>query len=335
MSETVTIRDVARLAKVSISTVSRVLNAPDLVKADKRVRVERAIESLGYVPNQVARNLLKKETGCLGVLLPYVGGEFFSEFLTSIDLTAQQYELFLMISTSHRDSDAMYKAIHSLRPRVDGLLVMASYGNPNKLCKGLSDKTPVVFINTSTEGLVGEAINFDNRAGARIATEHLVRLGHKRIAMLKGPETAYDALERLKGYREVLLENGLETGPHLEIPGDFTPDAGYAAAESLLNINPRPTAVFGANDQSTIAMMSMLRHLGVNIPEELSVVGFDDIPASQYGAPPLTTIRVPLDRLGREAIKRLIYLVKNNNQEPERHTLAVELIERASTAPPQ
>ena len=333
MSRAVTIRDVARAANVSISTVSRVLNSPSMVKEEKRAKVEEAIRTLGFSPNQMARGLLKKETGGLGVILPYVGGEFFSELLTSVDKAAQEQGMFLMISTSHRNTEAMKTVLKNMRSRVDGVMIMASDGTPEMLKSIVNGTSPIVFINTNTSDIDGlETVNFDNFSGAYMATEHLIKLNHKRIAMLKGPEFSFDASERLRGYRRALMDHGIELNHEMEIPGDFTPEAGYLAARSILDINPRPTAIFGANDQSTIALMSVLRNLDVSIPGDISVVGFDDIPAARYAAPPLTSIKVPIWEIGETAIQRLIHLIREKDSPKEHHTHPVVLIERESTA---
>lgn len=332
MSRTITIRDVARLADVSISTVSRVINTPSKVKPDKRTKVQEAIRTLGFSPNQVARSLLKKETGGLGVILPYVGGEFFSEFLTSIDKAAQEAGKFLLISTSHRNSEGMRNALLNMRSRVDGVMVMASDGTPEILQSLESGSKPVVFVNTNTLNIPGlETINFNNFDGAYKATQHLIQLGHTRIAMLKGPSHSFDACERHRGYRQALIDHGIGVCEDREIPGDFTPEAGYEAARVLIELSPRPTAVFGANDQSTIALMSVLRNLDISIPSDVSVVGFDDIPAAQYAAPPLTSVRVPIWEIGEMAIERLLQLVHEKGSQRQHHSFPVELVEREST----
>lgn len=331
MQRPVTIRDVARHAEVSIATVSRVLNAPDKVRELKRRRVEEAIKVLGFRPNQMARGLLNKETGGIGVILPYVGGEFFSEFLTCIDKAAQENGFFLMISTSHRNTEAMELVLQNMQSRVDGIMIMASDGTPQMLQSLVDGPGPVIFVNTDAAGQGLETVNFDNYTGACLATEHLIELGHTRIAMLKGPEASFDATERLRGYRDTLRKHGLAVDQQLELPGDFTPEAGNIAAHHFMRLDQRPTALFGANDQSTIVLMSVLRSHGIDIPGHLSVVGFDDIPAARYAAPPLTSIRVPVGDIGKLAISRLIQAIRKKADEPETHVLPVELIVRAST----
>lgn len=327
-----TIRDVAERAGVSISTVSRVLNKTVPVAEDKRRRVEEAAEALGYTPNQVARSLLKKESGGLGVLLPYVSGEFFAEFLNGIDQATQQNGYFLMISASHRSVDELKVALHGMHQRVDGLIVMATEAETATLETLLPETMPLLLVNTDAQGLPFDALNFDNYRGGYLATEHLVEQGHRRIAMLKGPERAFDARERLRGYRDALRAHGVAPSPELEIPGDYSPEAGYHAADALLALNPRPTAVFCANDQSALTLISALRNRGFDVPAWLSVVGFDDIPSAQYASPALTSVHVPIRELGEQTIERLLTIVRDPEAPPEQRVLPVELVVRRSTS---
>ena len=329
----VTIRDVARRAGVSISTVSRVLNDTCPVHEDKRRRVSEAVAALGYVPNQVARSLQRKETGGLGVLLPYVSGEFFSELLYGIDRTTRRLGFFLMISTSHGSLDEMQAALRGMHQRVDGLLIMAPEGEGAGLGDLLPDETPVVLVNTPANGTAYDALTFDNYRGGFLATSHLIELGHRRIAMLTGPDWAHDARERLRGYRDALAAHGLPRNPDYELDGDFSPEAGHGAAERLLALQPRPTAVFCANDQSALAMTAALRNAGLAVPDDLSLVGFDDIPSARYASPPLSTIRVPIRELGVAAVERLVALVRGVDGAARRDILPVELVVRGSTAP--
>ena len=331
---TITIRDVAKRAGVSISTVSRVLNKTVPVAEDKRQRVEEAAEALGYTPNQVARSLLKKKTGGLGVLLPYVSGEFFAEFLNGIDQATQQNGLFLMISASHRNADELRVALHGMHQRVDGLIVMAPTVKAAMLETLFPNSTPFLLINTDAARLPCDVLNFDNHRGGYLATEHLLEQGHRRIAMLKGPEGAFDARERLRGYRDALRAYGVEPAPALEIAGNFSPEAGFQAAEVLLSMDPRPTAVFCANDQSALTLISALQNRVLDVPEALSVVGFDDIPSARYASPPLTSVHVPIRELGEQTIERLLELVRGDDgTAPQQRVLPVELVVRHSTAP--
>lgn len=328
-----TIHDVAKQAGVSISTVSRVLNNTCRVSEGKRRRVLEVAEALGYTPNEVARSLLKKETGGLGVLLPFVGGEFFSEFLLGIDQATQQNGYFLMVSASHRSLKEMKWALRGLHQRVDGLVLMAPEGEAAMLQTLMPATPPLVLVNTEADGLPFDALNFDNRQGGLLAAGHLLGLGHRRIAMLKGPEGAFDARERLYGYRDALRAHGVDPTPALEIEGDYTSAAGVRAAEALMRMQPRPTAVFTANDQSALALVGALQSHGLKVPGDVSVVGFDDIPSAAYASPPLTSVRVPIRALGAAAIERLLERTREPSAACRQQVLPVELIPRQTTAP--
>ncbi|MEM9996816.1 MAG: LacI family DNA-binding transcriptional regulator [Bacteroidota bacterium] len=331
-----TIRDVARRAGVSISTVSRVLNDTCPVHPDKRRLVLDAADALGYAPNPAARSLLNKKTGGLGVLLPFVSGEFFSEFLSALDKAAQQNDLFLVISTSHRRLSEFTGAMQALDKRVDGLIVMAPELLPSDITSIVRTEDPVVFVNTRAEGLPFDTVNFDNHQGARALTQHLLDLGHKRIAFVRGPSDAHDAMERLRGYRDAMLEAGLGLDPTLEVHGEYTLEAGYAATRTLLARNVQPTAIIAANDYAAIGVLRALHEAHLRVPEDVSVGGFDGLNSGLYTLPPLTTVRAPIRKIGQIAITLLLERLRYPEREraTQRRVLPVELVARASTAPP-
>ena len=328
------IRDVAHLAGVSVSTVSRVMNDSSPVHEDKRRRVLEAAETLGYTPNPAARSLLGKRTGGLGVLLPFVSGEFFSALLSGLDEAAQDNGFFLVVSTSHRKPAEFRKAVQALNKRVDGLVVMAPELNPEDTASILKTEMPVVFINTYAEGLAADVINFDNHEGARVLTSHLVEQGHRRIALVRGPAQAKDARERVEGYRVAMSDAGLST-VGLEFEGGYSREDGYTAAQTILSTDPRPTAVVAANDYCALGVMSALHQAGVAVPEEVAVCGFDGLASASYTVPPLTTVRVPIHEIGYQAIHRLASrLNAEADDAPHRsEVVPVELVVRNSTDP--
>ena len=329
----VTIRDVARQAGVSISTVSRVLNDTCPVQPDKRRLVLDAAEALGYTPNPAARSLLGKTTGALGVLLPFVSGEFFSELLRGLDEAAQDRGLSLVISTSHRRLGEFKKAIQVMDRRVDGLIVMAPELDRQGTASVVETKLPAVLINTYAEGVAADVFNFDNHAGAQTLTQHLLKLGHRRIALVRGPDYAHDALERARGYRDAMAAAGLDG---LEFDGGFTREDGYAVGERIAEAPQRPTAVVAANDYCAMGLMSALHAHGLTTPDDLSVVGFDGLASGQYTVPALTTARVPIAEIGYQAVDRLVGRLKADDEAPPEHRLVpVELVVRGSTAPPR
>ena len=331
-----TIRDVARRAGVSISTVSRVLNDTCPVHPAKRRLVLDAAAALGYAPNPAARSLLNKRTGGLGGLLPFVSGEFFSEFLSALDEAAQENDLFLVISTSHRRLSEFTGAMQALDKRVDGLIVMA----PELLAKDISSVVrtddPVVFVNTRTEGLPFDTVNFDNHQGARALTQHLLDLGHERIAIVRGPSDAHDALQRLQGYRDAMAGTRLGHDEALEVDGEYTLEAGYAATRTLLARGVQPTAIIAANDYAAIGVLRALHEAQLRVPDDVSVGGFDGLNSGLYTLPPLTTVRAPIRKIGQIAIALLLERLRNPERQraPRRRVLPVELIARASPAPP-
>ncbi|MEL6613260.1 MAG: LacI family DNA-binding transcriptional regulator [Bacteroidota bacterium] len=331
-----TIRDVAHRAGVSISTVSRVLNDTARVSHTKRKRVLEAAEALGYAPNPAARTLLGKQTSSLGVLLPFVSGEFFSELLHSLDTAAQEAGYFLLISTSHRLRDEFRAARMMLEKRVDGLIVMAPELRPREAQVLASASEPIVFINTDAEGLPFDTVNFDNYGGSYALTQHLLDLGHRDIGIIRGPSGAKDADQRLEGYRAALAEAGLTPRSDWMVTGEYTLEAGYAVAQPLFATADRPTALLCANDYCAAGAIHAAHEAGLRVPEHLSVVGFDGLPSTLYTQPPLTTARVPIDEVGKIAVALLLDRIMDGpiGHEPVRRVVPVEVLVRASTAPP-
>ncbi len=297
--------------------------------------VTEAAEALGYTPNPAALSLLSKRTGGIGVLLPFLSGEFFSELLNGLDQGAQDHGLFLVVSTSHRRPDEFRNAIQFLSKRVDGLVVMAPELDARGTASILGTATPVVFVNTYAEGLSADVFNFDNFAGSRDLTRHLLDAGHRRIALLQGPPRSRDAQERARGYRAAMDEAGIEADGRLEFQGGYTREAGYAVAGEVARARPRPTALVAANDYCAMGAMSGLRDLGLSIPDEIAVGGFDGLTSGAYAVPPLTTVRVPIEEIGYRAVGRLAARLRGDHRgEPhQRHHVAVELLVRESTAP--
>ncbi len=328
----ITIHDVARRAGVSISTVSRVLNNTTPVSEDKRQRVMEAVHALGYSPNPAALSLLKRETGTVGVVLPYISGEFFAELLIGLDATVQQHDYLLMVSASHRHEPEFRVALKSMFRRVDGLLIMAPELTAEVVHQLLQEDLPVVFMNTPAHSGVFDVFNFDNYGGMYAMTRHLLERGHRRIAFIKGPDGAHDAQDRLRAYRDALAHFGGVVSPTLEFEGDFTIECGHEAAGHILRCAPRPTAIIGANDQSAQGALRVLLKAGVRVPEETALAGFDDIPSARFIMPSLSTVRVPIRMLATRAIERLMVKVKGESRPGiEQHSLTLELVLREST----
>ena len=306
-----TIRDVAREAGVSVATVSRVLNDKGVVSPDTHRLVREAASRLNYSPNAAARSLITQETHTVGVLLPDLHGEFFSEVIRGIDLAARRAGRHLLVSSSHSASADLVSAMRSMRGRIDGLIVMAPETDASPAIRECAGSVPIVLLNPGEVPGDCSAISVANFEGARAVVRHLLGLGHTRIATITGPAHNHDARQRLAGYRAALAEAGIEPDARLEIAGDFLEPSGYEAADALLADTPRPTAVFAANDKMAIGVMGAMSDRGVRVPEDLAVAGFDDIETARYINPPLTTVHVDSFRLGECAVEALLGSARN------------------------
>lgn len=327
----VTIKDVAREAGVSVATVSRAYNGSALVKEDTRRRVQAVAERLGYSPNGAARSLITSRTSTIGVLLPDLHGEFFSEIIRGIDQTAQRHGYHLLVSGSHDQAGEIEAALQSMRGRVDGLIVMSPNLDARGAVRHLSALFPVVLLNCAAEAGALDTITIANRAGARDMVRHLIALGHRRIAIITGAAHNYDAVERRRGYHAALRAAGIAPHATWEVAGDFGERSGYVAARELLRTTPRPTAIFASNDAMAIGAISALREAGVRVPADIAVAGFDDIPMAAYINPPLTTVHVDIPALGERAAERLIdALHGGNGQKAQREQLPTRVVIRDS-----
>lgn len=325
----VTIKDVAREAGFSVATVSRVLNNSGPVRVETRRRIEEVAARLHYTPNIAARSLITRKTLTIGVLLPDLYGEFFSEVIRGIDRAARSGGYHLLVSGSHNDREEIGAAVHAMHGRVDGLIVMSPGLEPRAIVAGLPRRLPLVLLNCEegTNGL--DSVNVDNYGGAREMVQHLLRLGHRRVAIIGGASDNYDARERLRGYRESVAEAGGVISEELRVHGDFTESSGYQAARRVLALEPRPTAIFAANDSMAIGALSALREAAVAVPADMAVGGFDDIPIARYVSPPLSSVHVPIRGLGARAVERLLQAM-TNGKEKTRELLPTRLVVRES-----
>lgn len=327
----VTIRDVAKAAGVSVATVSRVLNNTGPASDEARRKILKAAEVLRYVPHGGARSLITSHTSTVGVLLPDMHGEFFSEVIRGVDRTAREAGYHLLVSSSHSEKSGVEATLRATRGRVDGLIVMTPEADEALLQATLPDSLPIVLLNCASEGMPYDSIGTDNYGGATAMVRHLLDTGHRRIAFIGGPERNEDARERRRGYREALLAAGVPWEPELEIPGDFSEAAGFEAGARILKLDPRPTAVFAANDSMAIGVISAFREAGIVVPEDIALAGFDDIPISRYVAPPLTSVHVAIEQMGARAMQMLLEaMAEKNRHARRRETLLTTLIVRES-----
>lgn len=309
----VTIKDVAREAGVSIATVSRVFNNVGPVDEQTRRHVRQIARQLKYVPNAAGRSLSTRRTDAIGLLLPDLFGEFFSEVLRGSDQTAQQSHYHLVVSSSHNNKEEIQAALAMMRGRVDGLVIMSPHIDAETLNENLPQTLPVVLLNCYVETDGFDSLNIDNFGGALAMVSHLIGHNHSRIAVIKGIEQNFDASERLRGYRTAMQQAGKSVDPRYETVGGFSEAGGYEAARQLLAVSPRPTAIFACNDSMAIGALSALRDAGIQVPEEIALAGFDDVPIASYLTPTLTSVKVGIHNLGVQAIETALHAVRNKN----------------------
>jgi LacI family transcriptional regulator len=322
---------VAREARVSVATVSRALNDSGPVHQDTRQRVQDAAENLRFTPHAGARSLITSRTNTLGVLLPDLYGEFFSEVIRGIDRSAQRAGYQLLLSSARNARDEVHGAFRAMYGRVDGLILMAPDGELAEMFAQHRDGTPIVFINSPVTTNDARLLTIDNHGGAYHMVRHMLQQGHERIAIIRGAERNHDAAERLRGYRDALDEGGARRDPRWELPGDFTEAAGHRAARAVLKLRPRPTAIFAANDAMVIGALSALREEGIAVPDEVAVAGFDDIPMARYVAPPLSSVHVPIAQLGERAMELLLGAIADPASGASRVVLPTTLVIRKSS----
>jgi len=327
-----TIKDVAEKAGVSIATVSRVFNNYASVREKTRIRVLRAAHELNYAPNILARGLQLKKTETIGVILPDLSGEFFSEVIRGIDEVASRRGYHILVSSYHSRGNEIEMMQRMLgESRVDGLILMAPLLSRRNLPAIAESKSPVVLLNSPTKGSEIDTIVIDNFRGAYLMTQHLIGHGHQRIAFIRGPEGNFDAEERLLGYKTAMEEEGLPIVPELVERGTFLKQSGFLAMTRLLSLKQPPTAVFASNDEMAIGALEAAQKSGVNVPEDMAIVGFDDILVARYVRPPLTTVHIPIYDLGSLAAERLIDSIESpGSMVKERKVIATGLIIRES-----
>jgi LacI family transcriptional regulator len=301
-----TIKEVAQLAGVSTATVSRVFNKTGSVEEQTRARVQTAAEELRYVPNPIGRSLSRQRTEVIGLLLPDLFGEFFSEVIRGADETAQRHGYHLLLSSSHSSRQEIAAALKTMHGRVDALVIMSPHIDAQTLNANLPHNHPVILLNCQVDDTSFDSLNIDNYHGAYDMVGHLIDHGHRRIAIITGTPNNLDAEERLRGYRDAMAQAGCPPEDCLIVQGTFSEASGFEGARSLLSLNPRPTAVFASNDTMAIGALSALREAGVDIPGDMALAGFDDIPVDQYLTPSLTSVRVGVYNLGVLAIERAL-----------------------------
>ena len=318
-------------------TVSRALNNQSGVSERTRERVQAVAQSLGYVANVQAKRLAGGQTQVLGMLVPDIGTEYVGEIVRGVGDALEHSGYDLLLYTTHRDPERERKRLFGLAAGglADGLLTVLPKTIELHLEMLEQLTLPVVIVDHRGANTRLPTVGTDNPGGARSAVAHLTELGHRRIGFITGDPATGAAAERLRGYREGLQAAGLPFDAALVRTGDFYQPRSFQAATELLSLPDTPTALFAANDVSAFGAVAAAHELGLRVPADVSVVGFDDIPSAQQVYPPLTTVRQPLADMGAAATRVLLSLLKGGEAAVPRISLPTTLIVRHSTAPPR
>ena len=329
-----TMREVAHRAQVSTTTVSHVINNTRYVSDDVRSRVVHAMQELGYRPNALARSLRRGKTFTIGLILPDSANPFFAEIGRHIEAAAfhSGYNVILCNTEGEYEREQIYVDL-LIKKQVDGFIFVAAGDKSESLQSLLKENILVVLIDRQIPGTNVDVVLTANRQGGYLATQYLVGLGHTRIAFLAGPSNVHPSAERKTGYLQALQDEGLFRDDRLIAAGNFRVDSGHKIVRDLLTLEEPPTAIFCANDLMAIGAIRAAGEKGLRVPENISIVGFDDIELASYTTPALTTIRQPISLMAKNAVGLLIERTKENIKPPRIITLENELIIRDSTGP--
>ena len=305
----VTLDMVAHEAGVSPSTVSRILNGTATVSADKKNAVDQAILKLGFIPNPVARGLAGGRTMSIGVITQAIDSPFYGAALRGIEETFEPLGYSPLFVSGHWNAETEKRCLNVLKSRyVDGVIILTGR-LPDETLNKLAQELPVVVTGRNIKAPGLYALNFDNKQGGKMATQHLIQLGHRKIAFISGSPEHPDSVERFNGYKDALKDARIKFDPKLVVQGEYHEVSGLLAVEHLLDNQQQFTAIFAANDQMAIGASLGLHRRSLRVPDDVSLIGFDDLPASLYGIPPLSTIHQPAYELGQLAANSMIELI--------------------------
>ncbi len=332
-----TLKDVAEMAGVDVSTASRVLNGTGFrVREDTRQRVLAAARELGYQPNALARSLRVGRSNLFALLVPDITNPFFAELSKGAEDATSSYGYSLILCNTEDRADTEEEYIRALRERqIDGFLLATGHVGDVAARRLIEDNCPVVLVNRRMRGLRACYVVADDTSGAKQAVTHLLELGHRRIAHIMGFPQADTAIRRRDAYLSTMAAHGLEEiARQLLVPGDFTLKSGLQAMERLLDLPEPPTALFASNDFMALGAMTAARERGLRIPQDIVIVGFNDIDLAKISCPTLTTVRTPIYEMGALAAQMLLKRVKGEDPSPAGIVLKTELVVRESSGQP-
>jgi LacI family transcriptional regulator len=326
------ILEVAKQAGVSPTTVSHVINNTRFVAESTRQRVLAAMDQLGYQPNALARSLRRGETKTLGLILPDSANPFFAEIGQEIENAAFQngYSVILCNTEGEAEKESVYTNVLSTK-QVDGMIFVAAGEKSDSISTLLRQKLPLVLVDRDLGDVQVDAVLTDNFQGGQLAARHLIELDHRRVACVTGPSNLTPSAQRAIGFCSAMADAGLPLDPSFILRGDFTAESGYQAALAVLSRADRPTALFACNDMMALGVLRAASELGLSVPRDLSIVGYDDIKLCAYLIPPLTSVAQPKAQIGQIAIEMVTGRINDKNNSTRRIVLSTRLVVRQST----
>jgi DNA-binding LacI/PurR family transcriptional regulator len=332
---TMTLFDLAEELNVSISTISRALSRPSIVAPATRERILAAVEKLGFRPNRIARSLRTQETKTIGIIVPDITNSFFGEMVKAIGDIAKARDYTLIVCNADEDPANEVQALDVLRAGQVSGIINCTVGAPVHLWQPFTQVgIPLIELDRRSGLSPVDTVIFDDQKAAMIVAEHLIGLGHRRIATIAGPQHLSNARARLAGLKKALIDSAIPLPDEYIELGDFAEDSGYATMNRLLRLKNRPTAIFIANSKMTIGAMGALREQKVRVPRDLSLVGYYDERWARYTSPPLTMIDHPAEAMGRRAAELMFERLETRDMSRKRKLIVFppHLIVRASTA---
>jgi len=325
----ITLRMVAEKAGVSVNTASRAINNKPDINIETKKLVIKIAKELGYIRNAAAVALRTKKTGTIGVVIEDNRNPFYAEVLNGMEVAAREKNYHIILTNTQRDYNKEEEAINLLlAKRVDGLLITPVQGRDDDIKKLIDANIPFVVVGRDFENIELDAVYNDEVKGGFLATEYLIKKGHKRIALIDGFLYKSPAKGRLEGYKKALKEYGIPWDDSLISVGDISMEDGYKRTKQMLEKNLDFTAMFAYNDMMAFGAMQAIKEKGLKIPEDIGLVGYDDIPFSSLISPPLTTIRLKKQDLGVESVKLLLSRINANRKKAKKIMLDVELVIR-------
>lgn len=330
-----TIKDVARLAGVGLGTASRVVSGKGSVSPATLERVKQAIEQLDFRPSHAARSLLSGTSRMIGVYIPILKGTFYTPILQLIDTELRAAGLHMVVAFGTGEGDARRQAIEGIEFLMergcDGLLAMSNHLSDEDIAALGPKQSCVVLLNHSSDSLPGQCFSADHRAGGVLAARTLLERGHRKIAVIAGPSSSPDNVDRIDGFLAELAQDGVDTGTMWIAESDFSPEGGWASAAELVAAGQQFTALFCANDEMAVGALSYFQQAGIAVPAQVSVLGYDDTPSAEFSAPRLTTVHIPWRDVTLSGLNTLLNRCYGGAR-PVAREFAISLTERASLA---